>query len=137
MCSTTQSTAAMTWLNLKEPAKAPLAYQKNDERWAAFTWRQSQVNAAEGEREVRGRSKLKVKQIVFVAFSRDETEMGFGYPKAEEERLTAIERRAFRIAIERMRAAGTEYHKTGRLMQMACALMPWLHPELYPAGPGA
>jgi hypothetical protein len=48
--------------------------------------------------------------------------------KAEEERLTAIERRAFRIAIERMRAAGTEYHKTGRLMQMACALMPqWVH----------
>jgi len=45
----------LTWLNLKEPAKAPLGYQKNDERWAGFTWRQSQVNAAEGEREVRGR----------------------------------------------------------------------------------
>lgn len=45
----------LTWLNLKEPAKAPLGYQKNDERWAGFAWRQSQVNAAEGERDVRGR----------------------------------------------------------------------------------
>lgn len=50
-----EAAAFLTWLNLKEPAKAPLGYQKSDERWAAFTWRQSQVNAAEGEREVRGR----------------------------------------------------------------------------------
>jgi hypothetical protein len=28
-----------------------------------------------------GRSKLKVRQIVFVGFSKDETAMGFGYPK--------------------------------------------------------
>jgi hypothetical protein len=41
------------------------------------------------EREVRGRWKLKVKQIVFVAFSRDETQMGFGYPKAERDGLVA------------------------------------------------
>jgi hypothetical protein len=41
------------------------------------------------EREVRGRSKLKVRQIVFVAFSRDETEMGFGFPKAERDGLVA------------------------------------------------
>ena len=41
------------------------------------------------EREVRGRAKLKVKQIVFVAFSRDETEMGFGFPKAERDGLVA------------------------------------------------
>jgi hypothetical protein len=39
------------------------------------------------EREVRGRSKLKVKQIVFVAFSRDEHDMGFGFPKAERQGL--------------------------------------------------
>jgi hypothetical protein len=39
------------------------------------------------EREGRGRWKLKVGQIVFVAFSRDETEMGFGFPKAEREGL--------------------------------------------------
>lgn len=45
----------LTWLNLKEPAKAPLGYQKSDERWAGFAWRRSQVNAAEGELEVRGR----------------------------------------------------------------------------------
>src|SRR6478609_3903925 len=41
------------------------------------------------EREVRGRAKLKVKQIVFVAFSRDETEMGFGFPKTERDGLVA------------------------------------------------
>src|SRR4051812_8895167 len=28
-----------------------------------------------------GRSKLKVRQIVYAGFSRDETQMGFGYPK--------------------------------------------------------
>ena len=43
------------------------------------------------EREVRGRWKLKVKQIVFVAFSRDETEMGFGFPKEEREALVRSE----------------------------------------------
>jgi hypothetical protein len=36
---------------------------------------------------VRGRSKLRVGQIVFVAFSRDETDMGFGFPKAERDGL--------------------------------------------------
>ncbi len=47
------------------------------------------------EREVRGRSKLKVKQIVFVAFSRDETEMGFGFPKAERDGLVAADPETF------------------------------------------
>jgi hypothetical protein len=47
------------------------------------------------EREVRGRWKLKVKQIVFVAFSRDETEMGFGFPKAEREGLVASDPQTF------------------------------------------
>jgi hypothetical protein len=41
------------------------------------------------EREVGGRSKLKVRQIVFVAFSRDERDMGFGFPKDEREGLVA------------------------------------------------
>jgi hypothetical protein len=44
--------------------------------------------------------------------------------KAEEGRLTAVERRAFRKAVGLMRAAGAEHHKTGRLMQLACAVMP-------------
>ncbi|MGV3723142.1 MAG: tetratricopeptide repeat protein, partial [Actinomycetota bacterium] len=44
-----------TWLKLKEPETSKLAYQKSDERWAAFLWRQSQVDAMGGEREVRGR----------------------------------------------------------------------------------
>lgn len=50
-----EAAAFLTWLNLKEPAKTPLGYQKSDERWAGFAWRQSQVNVAEGERDVRGR----------------------------------------------------------------------------------
>jgi hypothetical protein len=47
------------------------------------------------EREVRGRWKLKVKQIVFVAFSRDEQEMGFGFPKSEREGLVASDPETF------------------------------------------
>jgi len=41
------------------------------------------------EREVRGRWKLRVGQIVYVAFSRDELSMGFGFPKAERDGLVA------------------------------------------------
>ena len=43
------------------------------------------------EVEVRGRAKFRVKQIVFVAFSRDERDMGFGFPKAEREGLVAAD----------------------------------------------
>jgi hypothetical protein len=39
------------------------------------------------EAEVRGRWKLRVGQIVYAAFSRDEREMGFGFPKAERDGL--------------------------------------------------
>jgi hypothetical protein len=47
------------------------------------------------EREVRGRWKLKVKQIVFVAFSRDERDMGFGFPRAERDGLVAADPQTF------------------------------------------
>jgi hypothetical protein len=47
------------------------------------------------EREVRGRWKLKVKEIVFVAFSRDERQMGFGFPKAERDGLVASDPQTF------------------------------------------
>jgi hypothetical protein len=40
---------------------------------------------------VRDRVKFRVGQIVFVAFSRDETQMGFGFPKEEREALVAAE----------------------------------------------
>ena len=40
---------------------------------------------------VRGRVKFRVGRIVFVAFSRDETEMGFGFPKEEREALVRSE----------------------------------------------
>jgi hypothetical protein len=41
------------------------------------------------ERLVGGRWKLKVKQIVYAAFSRDEATMGFGYPREARESLVA------------------------------------------------
>ena len=47
------------------------------------------------EAEVRGRAKFRVKQIVFAAFSRDEQEMGFGYPKAERDGLVASDPETF------------------------------------------
>lgn len=40
---------------------------------------------------VRDRVKFRVGQIVFVAFSADETEMGFGYPKEARDALIAAE----------------------------------------------
>jgi hypothetical protein len=38
---------------------------------------------------VRDRVKFRVGRIVFIAFSRDETEMGFGYPREERDALVA------------------------------------------------
>lgn len=47
------------------------------------------------ERMVGGRWKLKVGQIVFTAFSKDERAMGFGYPKAERDGLIASDPETF------------------------------------------
>ena len=47
------------------------------------------------ERQVRGLWKLKVKQLVYVAFSRDEEAMGFGFPKAERDGLIASDPETF------------------------------------------
>jgi hypothetical protein len=47
------------------------------------------------EVEVRGRAKFRVGQIVFVAFSHDEREMGFGFPRAEREGLVASDPQTF------------------------------------------
>jgi len=44
---------------------------------------------------VRDRVKFRVGRIVFLAFSRDETEMGFGFPKEEREALVAAEPQKF------------------------------------------
>jgi hypothetical protein len=41
------------------------------------------------------RVKFKVGRIVYVAFSRDETQMGFGFPKEEREALVASEPEKF------------------------------------------
>src|SRR6266545_1514071 len=43
------------------------------------------------EHLIRHRVKFRVKQIVYVAFSRDETLMGFGFPKEQREALVASE----------------------------------------------
>ena len=43
------------------------------------------------EAVVRGRLKLRVGRIVYVAFSHDETLMGFGFPKEERDALVAGE----------------------------------------------
>ena len=47
------------------------------------------------EREIRGRWKLKVRQLVFVAFSRDELAMGYGFPRAERDGLVASDPETF------------------------------------------
>jgi hypothetical protein len=46
---------------------------------------------------VRGRVKFRVGQIVFVAFSRDETVMGFGFPKEWREALVENEPEKFML----------------------------------------
>ncbi|MEU7898156.1 MmcQ/YjbR family DNA-binding protein [Nonomuraea sp. NPDC049152] len=43
------------------------------------------------EHLIRDRVKFRVGSIVYVAFSRDETTMGFGFPKEEREALVAAE----------------------------------------------
>jgi hypothetical protein len=47
------------------------------------------------ERIVRGRWKLKVGQLVYVAFTADERAMGFGYPRAERDGLIASDPETF------------------------------------------
>ena len=44
---------------------------------------------------VRGRWKLRVGQIVFAALSKDETDLGFGFPKAERDGLIASDPETF------------------------------------------
>src|SRR5215213_9341037 len=46
---------------------------------------------------VRGRLKFRVKQIVYVAFSQDESVMGFAFPKEEREALVLSEPHKFQM----------------------------------------
>ena len=46
---------------------------------------------------VRDRVKFRVGQIVYLSFSRDETEMGFAFPKEEREALVASEPEKFML----------------------------------------
>ncbi len=46
---------------------------------------------------VRGRVKFRVGRIVYLAFSRDETEMGFAFPKEEREWLVGTEPEKFML----------------------------------------
>jgi hypothetical protein len=49
---------------------------------------------------VRGRLKFRVGQIVYVAFSRDETGMGFAFPKEERAALVLAEPNKFQMPVE-------------------------------------
>ena len=49
------------------------------------------------EHLIRDRGKFRVGQIVYVAFSRDETLMGFAFPKEEREALVASEPHKFQL----------------------------------------
>lgn len=49
------------------------------------------------ERLVADRVKFRVGQYVYLALSRDETLLGFGFPKAERDALIAAEPRKFRL----------------------------------------
>jgi hypothetical protein len=49
---------------------------------------------------VRDRVKFRVGQIVYLALSRDETVMGFGYPKEEREALVASDPEKFHLPSE-------------------------------------
>jgi hypothetical protein len=46
---------------------------------------------------VHGRIKFRVKQIVYLAFSRDETLMGFGFPREERDLLIQTEPDKFQL----------------------------------------
>jgi hypothetical protein len=52
------------------------------------------------EAVVRGRIKFRVGRIVYVAFSRDETLMGFGFPREEREWLVGSEPEKFMMPRE-------------------------------------
>ena len=67
------------------------------------------------EREVRGSWRLRVKQLVFVAFSEDETKMGFAYPREERDALIASAPEVFFLP----RASDLRY-------QWVCAHLPRL-----------
>ena len=49
------------------------------------------------EHLIRDRVKFRVGKIVYVAFSRDETVMGFAFPKAERDALVASEPHTFHL----------------------------------------
>jgi hypothetical protein len=55
---------------------------------------------------VRDRVKFRVGRLVYVAFSRDETLMGFGFPQEEREALVASEPHKFMLP----RASDMRYH---------------------------
>ena len=55
---------------------------------------------------VRDRVKFRVGRIVYLAFSRDESEMGFAFPKEEREALVAAEPEKFMMPSE----ADMRYH---------------------------
>jgi hypothetical protein len=75
------------------------------------------------EHLIRDRVKFRVGRIVYVTFSRDETTMGFGYPKEERDALVAAEPETFFLP----RASDLRYHWVEcRLDRLDPARMPEL-----------
>ena len=70
---------------------------------------------------VRGRIKFRVGQIVYLAFSRDETLMGFGFPKSEREYLVQTDPDTFMLPD----AANMRFHwVVARMDRLDAAEMP-------------
>ena len=76
------------------------------------------------EHLIRDRIKFRVGSIVYVAFSRDETLMGFGFPKEEREALVAAEPEKFLMPVPsderyqwvRVRLAAIDLREVGELV---------------------
>src|SRR3954451_19971966 len=62
--------------------------------------RVARVLPRSSEHVIRDRIKFRVGKIVYVAFSRDETVMGFGFPKLERASLVAAEPHIFHLPSE-------------------------------------
>ena len=73
------------------PATSEPSHGHQPTTYAGWRWRCRAATRS----QVRGRWKFRVKQIVYVAFSRDEHEMGFGFPKAERDGLIASDPETF------------------------------------------
>jgi hypothetical protein len=85
----------------KPPTAEPVVYLHHDQGPTVAVIGDVRALGAELERSypvyVRGRLKFRVGQLVYVAFSLDETVMGFAFPKEERPALVASDPRKFQM----------------------------------------